>query len=108
MGAEGHYCQYITLEELESAFQTANKHGQVKDISTYKINNKFDPNFVPLKDNVSGIHGMVPPEGLHNFGNGLYETMIDTIHNIIGLAISNKKDKEKVDNIYLLVVEGMN
>ncbi len=50
----------------------------MKEISKHKIENAFDNDFVPLSDNVYGIHGMVPPEGLHTFGSGIYDTLLDT------------------------------
>ncbi len=72
MGKEVTYCKYVTLEELKNTFQDMDKHGRVKAISKHKIDNAFDFNSVPLSDHVSGIHGMVPPEGLHTFGSGIY------------------------------------
>ncbi len=59
------HCKYVTLEELKNAFKDMDKHSRVKAMSKHKIDNPFDFDSVPLSDNVSGIHGMVPPKGLH-------------------------------------------
>ncbi len=107
MGKEVTYCKYVTLEELTNAFQDTDKHGRVKAISKHKINNAFDLDYVPLSDNVSGIHGMVPPKGLHTFRSCIYETLIDTVHDVVGVGNKNSSDKDKVNDLHLLVVDGM-
>ncbi len=93
MGDAGAYCEYITLEELKSALETADKHG-------------VDNDFVPLSDNVYDIHGMVPPEGLHTFGSGNYGTLLDTMHDVVGIEHKNTTDKETVNDLHLLIVEA--
>ncbi len=108
MGNEATYCKYVTVEELKNAFQDNDKHGRMKAISKHKIDNAFDFDSVPLSGNVSGIHGMVPSEGLQTFGSGIYEKLIDTVHDVVGVGNKKSSDKEKVNDLHLLVVDGMN
>ncbi len=37
MGDAGAYCEYVTLEESKSAFETTDKHGRMKEISKKKL-----------------------------------------------------------------------
>ena len=62
---------------------------------------------LPLADNVHGINGMVPPEGLHTFGNGVYETLLDTVHDIIGPNNKHQKWKERLDKLHMKTVQAM-
>ncbi len=107
MGDAVAYYQYVNLEELSTASETADKHGRMKDISKHKIENAFDNSFVPLSDNVCGIHGIVPPEGLHTFGSGIYETLLGTVHDIVGVGNKHSTDKETINYLHLIIVETM-
>ncbi len=61
----------------------------MKEISKHKIENAFDNYFFPLSDNDYDIHGMVPPERLHTFGSGICETLLDTMHDVVGVGNKN-------------------
>ncbi len=50
---------------------------------------------------------MVPPKGLHTFGSGIYETLLDTMHDVIGVGNKNATDKQTVNDLHLLIVELM-
>ncbi len=46
---------------------------------------------MPLADDITGIHGIVLSEGLLPFRNELYETLLDTVHNIVDIGNQNKE-----------------
>ncbi len=49
-------------------------------------------------DDIHGIHGMVPPELLHKFGNGVNELVISTFD--IGVKNRNKADKKEFNKFH--------
>ncbi len=93
-------CEYVTLEKLKSTFKTADKHGRMKEISKHKIENSFDNDSVPLSDNIYGIHEIFQPEGLHTFWSGIYENLLDKMHDAVGVRIKNTTDKESVNDLH--------
>ncbi len=46
---------------------------------------------MPLADDLTGIHGIVPSEGLLTFRNELHETLLDIVHNIVDIGNQNKE-----------------
>ncbi len=53
----------------------AKNDGQFNEKSNQVVDNRFSVENVPMCGDVQGIYGMVPPEGLHTFGNSLYKNI---------------------------------
>jgi len=98
-------CEYITKEEVDEFSnipENVNDMNQMKDISKYKINNAFSD--LPLADNDAGIYRHVPPEVLHEFGNGIYGYFFQIFHDIFGIKKSKKRPKEEIEVLHNQVV----
>jgi hypothetical protein len=98
LGFANPQCQYITKQFVEDA--CANpliclEDNSMQAISKYKTNNAFSS--LPLADNEAGRYCHVPPEVLHEFGNGIYKHYFNIFHDIFGLKKCNKSGKEKID-----------
>jgi hypothetical protein len=98
LGCANPQCQYITKQFVEDA--CANpliclEDNSMQAISKYKTNNAFSS--LPLADNEAGRYCHVPPEVLHEFGNGIYKHYFNIFHDIFGLKKCNKSGKEKID-----------
>ena len=91
-------CEYITKQFVKDACANpliCREDNSMQAISKYNIQNAFSS--LPLADNEAGIYRHVPPEVLHEFGNGIYKYYFNIFHDIFGLKKCNKSGKEKID-----------
>ena len=61
---------------------------------------------VPISDQVHGIFGVTMSEMLHVMGNGIAKYMFQSVHDIIGLKDSKKKEKEAFDELFTKLVNN--
>ena len=98
-------CEYITKQEVDDFGKirsNVNEFNQMTEISKYKINNAFDD--LPLADKDAGIYRHVPPEVLHEFGNGIYGYFFQIFHDIFGIKTSKKRPKEEIEVLHNQIV----
>ncbi len=50
-----------------------------------------------LVDDLRGIHGIVPPEGLNTFGSGLYKILLDTVYDVVSIGNQNEEHNIELD-----------
>ncbi len=64
------------------------------------VNIAFDVRNVPTNNIIHGILDIIPIRGLHTFENGLFEFLISTIINVIGMKNKNNSNKKELDKLH--------
>jgi hypothetical protein len=108
MGAADPQCEYVStteIQETEANPSLCEKNGAMPSISKYKIDNAFD--HIPLADPEAGICLHTPPEGLHVFGNGIYTSIFNVIHDTFGIKSSGKTKKEEIEVLHNKIVNDL-
>lgn len=67
------------MEDVKESEKTADKDGWIKNILKHVISDVFH-----------GIHGIVPPKGLHTFRSGVHEFFLSTLVDLIDTASREK------------------
>jgi len=101
LGEANPRCDYINKKFVDDAIAhsvSIHDDNPMKSISKYNIKNAFAS--LPLADNESGIYRHVPPEVLHEFGNGIYKYFFNIFHDIFGLKKCNKSGKEEIELLH--------
>ncbi len=87
------HCEYITVQEVKDKEFNTDKNSCMKTISKHKIANAIE--YMPLANDVRGIHGIVQPGGFN------------TVHNIVGMGNQNKEHIDHLDKLHLAAVNGI-
>lgn len=64
------------------------------------MENTLDIHFIPMSDDIHGIHDMVSTKWLHTFVNGIYDTYISKFCYVIGQKNKIKTDKNELDELH--------
>ncbi len=75
-------------------------NGRMKEISKHEVDTMFDIKNICMCNKIFGMYGMILSEGLHAFGNDVFETCITTVAFVIDVGNNDKPDKNDLDKLH--------